>query len=59
MREVKFKLTDNQHAALELDHDDVNQFMEFAVFELDADTSVAWTVSGINGAQFGIESGTV
>lgn len=26
MREVKFKLTDNQHAALELDHDDVNQF---------------------------------
>lgn len=40
-------------------HDDVNQFMEFAVFELDADTVSAWTVSGINGAQFGIETGTV
>ncbi len=26
MKEVRFKLTDNQHAALELDYDDVNQF---------------------------------
>lgn len=40
-------------------HDDVNQFMEFAVFELDADTAAAWTVSGINGAQFGIETGSI
>lgn len=40
-------------------HDDVEQFMEFAVFELDADTGVAWTVSGINGAQFGIETGSI
>lgn len=40
-------------------HDDVNQFMEFAVFELDSNTATAWTVSGINGAQFGIEAGAV
>jgi len=39
--------------------DDTNQFIETAIFELDADTAVAWTVSGINGAQFGIETGTV
>lgn len=40
-------------------HDDIEQFIEIGVFELDADTAAAWTVSGINGAQFGIETGAI
>lgn len=39
--------------------DDTNQFIETAIFEQDADTAAAWTVSGVDGAQFGIETGTV
>ena len=51
--------TTEGNTTLKIRHDDVEQFMEIAVFELDADTAAAWTVSGINAAQFGIETGTI
>jgi len=39
-------------------HDDsAPVFQRHAIFELDPDTAVAWTPSGVNGAQFGVEVG--
>jgi len=57
LNKTKTSTTEGTSSELQVGSDDYRTWS--SVFETDPTTSVAWTESGINGAQFGIEIGTV